>query len=190
MSDNSGNNKIVEYGGPFVGCAGLYGCMIFYPALVIAMQFGMSFFHSEDEALFPSLFVGLFVLAYLYFGLNSRIPIFRYSVFFLYIICLVPALQYWFWDGDYIPQKEYYARIEEMGKEWELSGDEKYEYLVQAPFPGFDWWWFIPKASDMPKVSECPVLLGKAIVDLLKIIIPVGIFCLIVRYFYKYFWNK
>jgi len=189
---SEGNNKIVEYGGPFVGCAGLYACMVFYPALVIAIQFSLSFYHSSDDALFPGIFVFLVVLGYIYLGLNSRIPIVVYSIIFLYIICLVPALQYFLFVGDakYIPRTEYQAKIEEMGIEWELSGDEKYEYLVKEPFPGFKWFWPYDIFKDCdPELSDIPAI-GLDFVDLLKTMIPVGIFCLIVRYFYKYFWNK
>jgi len=174
----SPNSPIVEYGGPFVGCCILWVCILFYPALVIAMQFGMSFFHSEDAALIPSLLVGLLVLGIIFVCLELPIPICRYFVYFLYFICLVPALQYFWFVGDakYVTPTEYQERISEMGKVWETPWDSSsgYEFL-QEPFSGFNWWWFVPGWGDWFGIFG----------NLFQIIFPTLIIILIIRWILK-----
>jgi hypothetical protein len=143
------NSKMVEYGGPFAGYCILWLCILFYPALVIAMQFGMTFFKSADTALFPSLFVGLAVLGIIWVLLQVPVLACRIFVICLYILCLGPFAQ-WCWfvgDEEYLESWEYEQRLEELGIEWDpcVSYDD---WPQQAPFPGFNWGWWIEPCLD------------------------------------------
>ena len=135
--------KYNDIGGTMLGGYGVYLIFMFYPAVVIAMQFGMSFFTSYDDALFPSLFVGLVVL--LTIGVLSALAkegslTSLFLLIFLYSFTLGPFLQ---WSthistADYIDRWEYEQRLEELGKDWDPCLED-YEWPEQEPFPGFNW---------------------------------------------------
>ena len=174
------NSPLVEYGGIFAGCCILWFCILFYPALVISIQFQRSFYTSADDALFPGLFVFLVVLGLIWILLHIPVPMCRIILISLYLFCLGPFVQ---WvvhtsDAEYLESWEYEQRLEELGIEWDPCCD----WPEQEPFPGFRWFWFIPKWSSLDfELSDCP----KIIFHLVKIIFSTFVIILIIRWILK-----
>jgi len=162
MSDKweNPNSKLVDYGGPLLGGCAVTLCFFFYPAIVVGIQTGL-YYTSYDDAMIPgtiAFLITLFVIWILFKLSQLGSPICSLLLILLYLICMGPAAQYFnhISNADYLDKQEYQERCKELSIEWDPC-IESYDWPEQAPFPGFDWFWFLSPTSPGKFAGLCRV---------------------------------